>query len=196
MNIVSLWCVYFYVRIILSVLHKRILCPSKRNYHGSILRERLSERVAIISKSIKCKNDRRWFPAWLYVVGPTPSCVLLLYFFFFRFQTYKCTLHTKQSLYYICCYLSRIYAIRSLSLSHKYFLLYSYLLPFAHLRTRTQILHTKRSHTVSLTVYHIHFAHLLSKKYPLFTSNAIQLYNNLKKCIIYMYKDSRSHSKR
>lgn len=55
-----------------------------------------------------------------------------VFFFFFRFQTYKCTLHTKQSLYYICCYLSRIYAIRSLSLSHKYFLLYSYLLPFAH----------------------------------------------------------------
>lgn len=109
-----------------------------------------------------------------------------IFFFFFRFQTYKCTLHTKQSLYYICYYLSRIYAIRSLSLSHKYFLLYSYLLPFAHLRTRTQILHTKRSHTVSLHVYHIHFAHLLSKKYPLFTSNAIQLYNNLKKCIIYI----------
>lgn len=78
-----LFGVYIFTYVsISSVLHKRILCPSKRNYHGSISRERLSERVAIISKSIKCKNDRRWFPAWLYVVGPTPSCILLLFFLF------------------------------------------------------------------------------------------------------------------
>lgn len=180
---------YFYVCIISSVLHKRILCPSKRNYHGSISRERLSERVAIISKSIKCKNDRRWFPAWL-CRGSNSVVRTSTVLFFFNLQSTNAS--HKASFYYICCYSSRIYAIHSLISFSQILFSYSYF-SFAHLRTRTQIPHINT--LAFLHMHHIHFAHLL-KEYPLLTSNTKQLYNNLKKCIVYMYKDSRSHSKR
>lgn len=128
---------YFYVCTISSVLHKRILCPSKRNYHGSISRERLSERVAIISKSIKCKNDRRWFPAWL-CRGSNSVVRTSTVLFFFKSPVYKCTFLTK--LLFITFVVIRPAYMLSIvsSLSHTFFFIF--VLPirtFTHTYTNT-----------------------------------------------------------
>jgi len=113
--------------------------------------------------------------------------------FFFLISSLQMHTSHKASFYYICCYSSRIYIIHSLVFFSQIFFSYSYF-SFAHLRIRTQISHINT--LTFLHMHHIHFAHLFLKEYPLLTSNAKQLYNNLKKCIVYIYKDSRSHSKR
>lgn len=114
--------------------------------------------------------------------------------FFFLLDLESTNAHFTQSglsffFYYICCS-SRIYAIHnaSLSLSHKYFIFFHCIR--TSIRTFTDT-HTNTTHHYTLAFlhkcYHIHFATYSRKEYPLLTSNAIQLYNNLKKCIVYIY---------
>lgn len=120
------------------------------------------------------------------------------YFYcFFFFRIYKCALHTKRSFYYICV-IHSAYMLLLVCLFLTNIVFYIRTHSHSHIYTHVHKYCTSTCRISFLHVHHIHFAHLFLKEYPLFMSNAIQLYNNLKKCIIYiyMYKDSRNHSKR
>lgn len=108
--------------------------------------------------------------------------------FFFSFLALESTnAHFTQSGPFITSVTcsSRIYAIHSLSLSHKYFFLY-FVLPFAHLRTHTHKYRTPiYARVLTRIISHSLFT-LALKRIPITHDNAIQLYNNLKKCIVYL----------
>lgn len=189
-------CIFFFVHTvstILAVSCKRDLCPSKRNYHGSMLKKRLSEHVAIISKLIKCKNNRATmiFSPSMALCRESTSVVRISLIVSLNLESTS-AYSTKSDLF-ITFVIYLIYAtVARLFLANIFIFVLTFTRTYFH--SHTNITHWC-ARISPLHIYHIHFANLLSEvleEYLLFTNVTLYNCNNLKKCI----KDSQGHSKR